>query len=66
MVTLFCFCTVSPTIWTAHKFLKIATGKPAETLWIGGASHIFNVLTPGDPSAQRAQDATVEWFWRTL
>lgn len=49
-----------------REFLKIAPGEPTETLWIGGASHIFNVLTPGDPSAQRALDATVEWFDRTL
>ena len=47
-------------------FLNIVTGSPAEAVLIGGASHIFDVFTPGDGRAARVIQATSEWFGRTL
>jgi pimeloyl-ACP methyl ester carboxylesterase len=48
------------------EFLKIATGRPAEAVIIGGADHIFKVFQPELGLAQRAIDVTVAWFERTL
>jgi hypothetical protein len=48
------------------EFLKIATGRPAEAIIIGGADHIFKVFQPELGLAQRAIDVTVSWFERTL
>lgn len=52
----------------AHEteFMRIAKGRPAEAVVIGGADHIFNVFQPELGHAQRASEVTVAWFERTL
>ncbi len=46
--------------------MRIAKGRPAEAVVIGGASHIFNVFEPDLGLAERALNLTVAWFERTL
>jgi len=48
------------------ELMKIAPGRPAEAVLIGGADHIFNVFTPGATDPARVIGLTVEWFERTL
>lgn len=48
------------------EFMRLAPGNPTEALIIGGADHIFKVFDAGATQAQRAIDATVAWFGRTL
>ncbi len=48
------------------EFLKIAPGRPAEAVIIGGADHIFHVFQPELGQAARALEVTVAWFVRTL
>jgi len=48
------------------EFMRIAKGRPAEAVVIGGASHIFNVFEPDLGLAERALNLTVAWFERTL
>jgi uncharacterized protein len=48
------------------EFMRIAKGRPAEAVVIGGASHIFNVFEPELGLAERALNLTVAWFERTL
>jgi len=48
------------------EFMKIAPGKPAEAVIIGGADHIFHVFQPELGQAQRAIDVTAAWLERTL
>ncbi|MEP7312664.1 MAG: alpha/beta fold hydrolase [Pseudomonadota bacterium] len=52
----------------AHEveFLRIAKGRPAEAVTIGGADHIFKVFDAGAAQSQRAIEVTVQWFVRTL
>ncbi|MEP7311728.1 MAG: alpha/beta hydrolase [Pseudomonadota bacterium] len=52
----------------AHEveFLRIAKGRPAEAVTIGGADHIFKVFDAGAAQSQRAIEVTVDWFVRTL
>lgn len=47
-------------------FLAIAPGAPKEKLIIEGADHVFNVFQPELGYANRAVEATVAWFKRTL
>ena len=49
-----------------EAFLQLAPGEPREKLVIEGADHIFNVFQPELGHAQRAVEATVDWFGRTL
>jgi hypothetical protein len=46
--------------------VKIAPGRPAEAVLIGGADHIFSVFEPGSPNPARVVAVTVAWFERTL
>ena len=48
------------------EFLKVAPGRPAEAVIIGGADHIFHVFQPELGQAQRAVDVTAAWLERTL
>lgn len=48
------------------ELLKLAKGRPAEAVLIGGGDHIFNVFEPGAPHFDRAVEVTVEWLARTL
>lgn len=52
----------------AHEveFMRIAPGRPAEAVVIGGADHIFNVFQPELGYAARVLEVTVAWFERTL
>ncbi|MBI3885294.1 MAG: alpha/beta hydrolase [Opitutae bacterium] len=52
----------------AHEaeFMRIAPGRPAEAVIIGGADHIFHVFQPELGQAQRVLDITVAWLERTL
>jgi len=52
----------------AHEteFMRIAKGRPAEAVVVGGADHIFHVFQPERGHAQRVIDVTVAWFERTL
>lgn len=52
----------------AHEteFMRIAQGRPAEAVVLGGADHIFNVFQSDLGHAQRAIEVTVAWFERTL
>lgn len=48
------------------EFMKIAKGRPAEAVVLGGADHIFNVFQPELGHARRAVEVTVAWCERTL
>jgi hypothetical protein len=48
------------------EFLRIAPGRPAEAVLIGGADHIFAVFQPEKGLAARALAVTTAWFVRTL
>jgi hypothetical protein len=48
------------------EFMKIAPGRPAEAVVIGGADHIFSVFKPELGHAARVVAVTVAWFERTL
>jgi pimeloyl-ACP methyl ester carboxylesterase len=48
------------------EFMKIAKGKPAEAVVIGGADHIFNIFQPELGHARRVVEVTVAWLERTL
>ncbi|WP_245844100.1 family 43 glycosylhydrolase [Nibricoccus aquaticus] len=50
------------------QFMKNRAGvkAPAESLLIAGANHVFDVFAPEKGHAERAVEATVGWFLRTL
>lgn len=48
------------------EILKLAKGRPAEAVLIGGADHIFNVFQPASGHFDHAVRATVEWLAREL
>ncbi len=48
------------------EFMKIAPGRPAEAVIIGGADHIFHVFEGEKGQAARVLEVTVAWFERTL
>jgi dienelactone hydrolase len=51
-----------------RQFMKsrVQSSAPAESLLISGANHVFDVFAPEKGHAERAVDATVAWFLRTL
>jgi len=48
------------------EFMRLAAGRPAEAVVIGGADHIFNVFEPALGHSTRVVEVTVAWFERTL
>lgn len=48
------------------ELAKLAPGRPAEAVLMGGADHIFSVFEPGSPNPARVLQLTVEWCERTL
>jgi hypothetical protein len=48
------------------EILKLAKGRPAEAILIGGADHIFNVFEPGSGHFNHAVRVTVDWLDREL
>jgi len=48
------------------EFIKLAPGRPAEAVIIGGADHIFHVFDGEKGQAARLLEVTVTWFTRTL
>lgn len=48
------------------QFMKIAKGRPAEAVLIGGADHIFNAFQPELGHSARLLDVSTAWFLRTL
>lgn len=48
------------------ELIKLAPGRPAEAVLIGGADHIFNVFQPELGHASRLLAVTADWFDRTL
>lgn len=46
--------------------MRAAPGEPRESVLIGGANHIFDVLDPAKSHADRAVAVTVDWISRTL
>jgi uncharacterized protein len=50
------------------QFMKNRAGTEAvaESLLISGANHVFDVFAPEKGHAERAVEATVAWFLRTL
>ena len=48
------------------EFMKIASGRPAETVLIGGADHTFSVFEANSPNPARVIAVTLAWFERTL
>ena len=48
------------------EFMKIAPGRPAEAVIFAGADHIFHVFDGAKGQSDRAIEATVVWFGRTL
>jgi len=48
------------------EFMKIAPGRPAEAVLIGGADHTFSVFEPNSPNPAHVIAVTVAWFERTL
>jgi hypothetical protein len=45
---------------------RAGAAAPAESLLISGANHVFDVFAAEKDHAERAVDATVAWFLRTL
>jgi dienelactone hydrolase len=48
------------------ELVKLAAGRPAEAVLIGGADHTLNVFKPAAPETARVLEVTLAWFERTL